>query len=198
VSERVSINRTSKQAHAGPRRCRAPRASEAGFTLLELVTVVLIISILSAAVVPMFGGSVRSMRVENALDQFIAVMKNAHERAVIEMVEHRFYIDYDNNVYWVEKLAGYDEDQEKIFKPASEEYGRKTGMRVGLELKRPRARRDRDRDAYFIAFYPGGAVDEATVRIDHDETSRRIRIETKGRLGQFEISGEDQRSVWRG
>jgi prepilin-type N-terminal cleavage/methylation domain-containing protein len=169
------------------------RRAEAGFTFLELVAVMIILAVLTSAVVPMFHDSIVNLRKESAIENVIASMKYAHERAILNSVESRFVVDIENNQYWVVIFKELDKDNEPVFEPLSDAAGRKHTLPATLEFERPKARRLKGEDIYFVAFYPGGACDVAEVRLRdvQDRVRRSITIETEGRLGQFDVKGLD-------
>lgn len=57
------------------------RQPVAGFTLLEVLTTVLLIGILSAIAIPSFTGLINRQRLNNAQEQVFIVMRNAQARA---------------------------------------------------------------------------------------------------------------------
>lgn len=201
-----------------------------GYTLLELVVVMIILAILTSAIVPIFGESIKRLRRDGALDGLIASMKYAHERSIMDSVEYRFYMDDDKNCYWLESWqqekkqdsdqgpgqttalsatqdpgqAGGQapqqntsqkerEDQRKwSFKPVAEPLGQKQNLPDSMEMQPPIARKDKDRHAFYIAFYPGGACDVAEVKVRLEDSGQTVTISTKGRLGQFDVKGRDE------
>src|SRR5262245_37750606 len=85
-------------------RKRLKAENSAGFTLMELIVVVIVIAVISSAVIPMFADSLRSLRRQRYIDDFTTALKFAQERAISGSVEHRVYIDDKANTFWVERL----------------------------------------------------------------------------------------------
>jgi prepilin-type N-terminal cleavage/methylation domain-containing protein len=168
------------------------KRSREGFTLVEVIAVVIILSVLSSAVVPMFSGSMRNLRRTSSLDHVENMIKFAHERAIMGGVEHRFYMDVDKSMYWVAYLDGFDSQSTKIFLPLAERFGEVQLLPDGMTFERPKARQDRQLNAYFVAFYGSGACDDARVTVHDTIRNKTITIETNGRLGQFDIEGRDE------
>ena len=164
-------------------------AHRAGFSLLELIIVVTLLGILSAGVVPVFQGTFSSIESEHAVRDLIATIRYAQERAVTDSIEYRLYLEPDNNEYWVAHLAGYDEDdREKVFETI-EARGSETALLPSrVEMRRPRARKDRDAGAYYIAFYPNGACDDAKITLERErEAGGNVYIETRGGMGRLRV-----------
>lgn len=163
--------------------------SRGGFSLLELLVVLMVITIIAAAVIPVFSGAFANLQRDHAIRDIVAMMKYAQERAIADSVEHRVYLDEENGRFWLMRLKGI-EDGEKIFVNPAEPWGTPQSLPDKVEFQRLTAQRDRDRDAHYVAFYPTGACDYATIRIVDDDRNR-IQIATKGNLSQFDIKRND-------
>lgn len=174
------------------------RARNNGFSLLELVVVVAVIALISSMVIPMFGESLRSMRRQRYIDDFMTAMKYAQERAITDSVEHRIYIDEKANAFWVcrqeldvRALTARASDTATLpqatFVPVEDAPGRKTFLPETLSFGAIKARKDKELGGAFIAFYPTGATDIATVTIERGKRSS-LTIATEGRLAAFKIT----------
>lgn len=177
MNEVKNLNVTPRTSHATLFRRQA-----SGFTLLELIAVLLVLAIMTSAVVPLFRQSLTTLRTDRATVDMVALLKYAQERAVTDSTEYRFYMDKDAGAYWVQRLAGLNEDREKVFELAS---ARKT-LPENLEMQVSKARKDRELDMQYITFFASGACDIAKISIKRP-TGSAIVIQTKGKLGQFEI-----------
>ena len=156
-----------------------------GYTLIEMIVVMTIISLITAGVVPIFQGTLTRLRGDRAGRDFVALLKFAQESAITETTEYRFYMNHGEGTYWLTR-ATIDNDGERVFERVTDGYGAKRRLPTGVSMERPKARQDRKERAHFIAFYPGGACDYATITIENEEGDG-IDIRTKGRLGQFEV-----------
>ena len=158
----------------------------AGFTLMELIVVMTIIALMTATVVPIYQGTVTWARFDRATRTFVAYMKYAQERAITDMTEYRFYMNYDTGAYWLMRQAEDSEGDEDAFEQVDDSDGGHHVLPEKISLDGTEARNDRDRDAHYVAFYAGGACDYATVKLRTKE-GRETIIKTKGRLGQLEV-----------
>ncbi|MCP4641106.1 MAG: hypothetical protein GY851_11760 [bacterium] len=150
-----------------------------------------ILALMTAAVVPVYQGSLSWTQRDRAVREFVAMMKYAQERAVADAAEYRFYVNLDKGTYWIMRAAPPEKDAEAgadevEFVPVTDAGATGRTLPATLSLRGSKARRDRDRDAHFVAFYPGGACDYATLKLSGDDFDR-VTIATKGRLGQFEV-----------
>ena len=159
-----------------------------GFTLIELIVVMTIIALLTAAVVPMYQGSLTRVLQDRATRDFVAYLKYAQERAITDATEYRFYFRDEQRDYWVMRLDKV-EAGEKHFVYLDEGAAEVKQLPEGIEFERPKARFDKDLEAHFVAFYGTGACDYATIKLETGDGDR-IVLETKGRLGRFEVKEE--------
>lgn len=165
-----------------------------GFTLVELMVVLLIIGLMTAAVVPIYRGSITWVATDRAIRDFAATMKYAQERAVLRGAECRFYMNYESGAYWLAERTE-TEDGEFAFLPVDEIHGRRTQLPEGFSLDESKARRDRGKEprgkVHYVRFFPTGACDYATIKLERerrgDIKAQTVTIRTKGHIGQFEV-----------
>ena len=160
-----------------------------GFTLMELIVVVIILAMMTAGVTPMFRDSLRSLKRHRVVDEFVAVMQHAHERAILDGVPYRFYVNEDDDTYWVTRFEKRNEKGEDVYEPF-ENLGRPKSITEFVDIRRVTARLERDDDGKFIVFYPTGSSDEARIGLYRRE-GKPVIIKTKQRAGQFEITDQE-------
>lgn len=167
-------------------RCQAARPAF-GFSLLELIVVMTLLSILTAAVVPVYVSSMAAIKLRSAQNNFVAMLAHVQQTAVMEGREFRVYIDDDEMCYWTSAYVG-EEDDEKIFEDIQADYGRLKYLPEGLEFDRVKARKDRENNAKFIGCYPNGACDQVEIVLrDTRRRGNRYEIRTVGALGKIEV-----------
>ena len=96
---------------------RAVRTTR-GFTLIELVLVILIIGLLMAIVAPAMGGLLRSQRLDGSARIIAGMLKEARIRAAADAKPYRLVIDTDDNTCWLEALTpqGFERPQSSVGK----------------------------------------------------------------------------------
>ena len=157
-----------------------PRARSGGFTLAELVVVLSIIAVLSMMVSPVFRAAFRDIRTESAINDLVATLAHAQTRAVSDSTEFRVYLDTERGTYWTERQTNPGERPAQ-FERVSDRFGTEAEFPDTLALKKVSARRDAESKWYFIAFYPHGAADLATVELVRtEEGGERYIVSTRG------------------
>jgi type II secretion system protein H len=91
-----------RRAVAVPLRCRS------GFTLIELMVVMVILILLSALVAPAFTRQYYTARLNSAARNLVALMQYARSQAVVEGTTYRLNIDQEGGRLWV---TYYDDGQ---------------------------------------------------------------------------------------
>ena len=170
----------------------APRNE--GFTLLELIVVMLILAAMTGAVIPVLRGTLIETRAGSGVSDLVATMKYAQSRAVTDVREYRVYFSEEENGYWLMVEIGREEGA-TLFEDLDEREGEFRKLPHGLEYGRLKAAKDRELDAVFISFYPSGASDVASIEIIRTggNYGGRYTISTSGSLSQFDIEEPNRR-----
>lgn len=174
---------------AGRHTCGAYlRAGQGGFTFIEMVVVVMLLSVITAIIVPLYGNSISAMKARSARGDFISVLFFAQELAVRESREVRLYMDDRAGAYWLEGWrSGFGDD--KVFEVLADgQQGAPHHFPDALSFSRVRARNDKKRNLSYISCFPNGACDRASIRISEQERGERdTTISTTGSLGGVEV-----------
>src|SRR5438067_6050559 len=96
-ASRPCIRRHGRDAHA-----------TGGFTLIELITVMVIICIVLAMAAPSLQGWSRGSKLRDAGDQFLAVARYAQAQSVSEARIYRLQVDAKAGRYWLLAQDGPD------------------------------------------------------------------------------------------
>lgn len=161
-----------------------------GFTLLELVVVMTLLTIMAMTVTPVFRGSFGFVRGDHAMRDLFAAMKGAQADAVTEAAEFRVYVDVEAEEYWIAREVR-DEEDAAGFEVVEGRGGEKVRLPDVLDVVEAQARRGDKRGTYYVGFYPGGSCDVSNleVAVGGDE-GRVYRIETTGTRVTFEAPEE--------
>jgi prepilin-type N-terminal cleavage/methylation domain-containing protein len=169
---------------------RDARPGQSGFTLLELLAVVMIVGLVSSLALPYIGRqSSRTLRSE--AQQLAAALELARERSVVTGVPHRVQLDLEASRYWIEWSGGADaaSDDSAVLAPVVQEIGPDTPIDLSpprdtaasfqplpSQLGRPQ---QLENDAYFEgARTPEASFDSGVVTIEfgHDGTADPTEI----------------------
>ena len=72
-----------------------------GFTLIELVMVLVVVAAALAVAAPSLGGWRRGQRLQSAGEEFLAVARHGRALAVANAQVHRLYVDPASGRYWL-------------------------------------------------------------------------------------------------
>lgn len=153
---------------------------QSGFTLIEVILVVIVLSVIAAVTIPNFSTSYRHFQLKSAAEQLMYVMRYAQSRAVSKNIMVRLEFDDNNSKYWLteqdEELSG----NEIVYKRVSGRLGKRYSLtnKESLEV-----------DKQVLNFYPSGQIEKTRLILcnDHD---RCYTISTKEQRGHINIYDE--------
>src|SRR3989442_1895147 len=96
---------TPSEARAPRKQRRAVARRRAGFTLIEILAVLVILGLVAAFVVPNMGGF-RRRALRNEAQQLASQLELARQRAIVTGVPHRVWLELDQAEYRLQGLAG--------------------------------------------------------------------------------------------
>ncbi len=187
------------------------RQRRTGFTLLEILLVVVIMAIASAVAVPMFARSFRGAKLRNSLRTVTMMHRNAQSKAVLG--QRYMALLYDEVKGTVELV---DQGQPGVKKDAffggigsgsgmgteasggGESTGGETAsgtqsdtvraLEEGVRILNFKGGKEFD-DIYYVSYYPNGMCDAYTIKIGDDE-NRIAEIEMDPVTGKAKVRRE--------
>jgi type II secretion system protein H len=128
-----------------------------GFTLLELILVMVILSTVLAMAAPSLSGFFASRRSDDTAAQILALTQLARSQAISEGIIYRLNFDTQERTYWLTA------QQAGAYEKLKTGFGRVFTLPkdVTMELE---GVEEKDRDM-FIAFTPHGTATAGTVRL---------------------------------
>lgn len=155
--------------------CARIKTRRDGFTLLELVMVILVLAIITVGAVPQLRGLYRHSELARAVTGMVELLNYAHQRAVLEQQPQVVLLDVKEGRYWMEAL-----DEERASKRKrraslrSSSRRRKNvtkmsgGFPKGYEVAYcylPLADEEVHREEARLTFYPDGSCDGLHVTV---------------------------------
>jgi len=136
--------------------------TQLGFTLLELMLVVLIAAVLAGMSVPMFRKTFNNLQFERCCWDLAALLNYAGQRAIFSRTEYRFRLNTDEAKFWIEYNG----------LPVGNIYYLPRGISIIADKKE-------------LIFYPNGSADKATITVTSGARSRIFT--TEGTRGHVKI-----------
>jgi prepilin-type N-terminal cleavage/methylation domain-containing protein len=167
---RSAFDAPQPQRHAfrvfGTAEGRATRAVAAGFTLMELVLVLMILSIFLAVAVPQLRGFMRGSAARDAATQVVALAQYARAKAASDAVVYRLSFDTAAGEYRLTRDAGDGTgDFVELGTDFGQAYTLPIGMTVSLERSNAAIRTSPTATDADIEFRPDGTSDPAVIRL---------------------------------
>ena len=160
----------------GKKRCSnsgfiRPLRARAGFTLIELVLVIFLISILVALSTPLFKRTFTNLELKNASFNIAKIISYAREMAIVERANYRVNFDFEEGKIWITKLDPPD------YKRIGGRYGRPFPFPDGVTV---------EAESEEITFYPDGRSDRAEISIT-DKNGKGYLLRIRGFDSQVKI-----------
>ena len=106
-----------------------PPVRRRGFTLMELILVLLILTVIVGMTIPSLRGPAAKRGIDECAGQLLALTQYARSQAVSEGVAYRLNVDAANGVYYLTRQDGPD------FYELGHEFGRQFEVPEGIELQ---------------------------------------------------------------
>lgn len=149
--------RSSEQAASARRRLPQGAARNGGFTLLELVLVMVIIGTVLGAAAPSLRGFFTSRKADDTATRIVSLTRLARSEAVAEGRVHRLQFGARLRTYSVTA------QHEGSFRPTASGLGRPIEVPEEVELELEVAGAPAGRN--YIEFFPDGRTEQATIRL---------------------------------
>jgi len=178
-----------------------PKAA-AGFTLTELIVVLVVITLIAGLVAPTFIHQLEYARLTSGCRQIVSYMRYARSQAILRGVPYRLNMDDRGQRYWI---TVYDEEETEDlaepFRPDSSNLGARDSLPEGVtieelligdELAGPGAELEAPVSAEgypVIEFRPDGTCDGARMLLKNNN-EERLAIFLDAATGRAEIAEE--------
>jgi type II secretory pathway pseudopilin PulG len=135
-------------------------SGDAGYTILEMVFVVVCVGIILAVTVPAFGGFIASSRLNGAQNELVGDLQYARSLAVRD--RKTLHIEFTTDAY-------------EIIETATDELIRRRELPRGVTCT---ASAD-------PSFYPWGLSDATAITINSNGRARNVQLSSNGHVGHY-------------
>jgi len=185
---KYSLRKVAADKHRAVSGYRRVRPTAAGFTLIEIILVVVVISVLAGVAVPHFSRSFKNLLVQTTVNQLASVMRYAQGRSIAQRAVIRLIFKENLNAYQLQQATDTSDplNAEEAFEPLPNRWGRWFLIPVGVEAEATRRT---------IEFYPDGRIQKARVILCHEQRCLTVSSrDQRGRVlifdGRLEEEGE--------
>lgn len=148
-----------------------------GFTLLELVLVLVVICAITAIAVPSLRGWREGARLRDSAGELVAMTRWARSQAVTTATVHRLEVDAADGTFRVTMREG------ETFSEIKSDFGRSFRLPSGLRIA---LTNDVGAPAASVDFYPTGRTQPARATLRADD-GRELVVECRTAAEEFRI-----------
>ena len=130
----------------------------AGFTLLELILVMVIISTILAMAAPSLRGFFSSRKIHDAASNILSLIRYARSQAITEGSNYKLNFDSDNGYYWLTVNQGGVDNY------LNNEFGRRFLLPDDTSVKLVKEDNPNGNEKY-VVFYPQGLAEGGTITL---------------------------------
>ncbi|MEE4358886.1 MAG: prepilin-type N-terminal cleavage/methylation domain-containing protein [Desulfococcaceae bacterium] len=157
-----------------------PLYSVRGFSLFELLVVLVIIGLMSAFAVPQMAGSLMKMNALTAAKKLGSVLRYARSRAVAEKIPYIAVISWEDQQIAVQDYRSLAADLQQKYEGADADEGRAKiyAPPDGIRMLKGEGLADGPASYSYIAFYTGGGSSGGNIIIaDEKERSYLLHVD---------------------
>lgn len=151
-------------------------ADDRGFTLVELLLVLLIVAIAAGLTVPNFSKTYARIQLKKTAEDLAYLMRYAQSRAVVKNRPVRLTFDEEFSRYWLTEATAEDNEE---FARISGRWGKTYPVSEKIEVFS---------DKLFVTFYPDGHMDRQLIYVTREE--RTLTISTREQRGYVRVFDE--------
>ena len=150
-----------------------------GFTLLELILVMVIISTVLAMAAPSLRGFFSSRKTHDAAANILSLIRFARSQAITEGHTYRLNFDSDKGIYWLTS------NEEGAFDMLNNEFGREFLLPddTTVELEKEDDKKGAEK---YISFFPQGRAETGTITLT-DRSGDEIEITSPSPAEEYRI-----------
>ena len=146
------------------------RKVKSGFTLIELIVVVLLLSIVTGLAVPRFKRTFSELQLKSSAFNLYKMLQFARDRAIVEGARFRIHFDFERRSYRLLK-APDKEDRTPAYKITPGRFGKKIVLPETIRIEGHPAD---------LTCYPDGTCMNAAIRLSGEGGAFEVLISGLG------------------
>ncbi len=161
-----------------------------GFTLIEILLVILLLTIVIGITIPNFSSSHKTLLLRTTVDHLAYLMRYAQSRAVAASREIHLEFNNDLSQYWLTEGPPREDDSDTAAGNSSFErlhgrFGQSFDIPEGITIK--------IEDGLGVSFYPDGRIEKKHIVVCRDETC--FTVSTQEQRGYVQIYPPSQKTT---
>lgn len=174
-------------------------SDKTGFTLLELVVVVMILGLMFGTAIPIFSDTLRKKRAEGYVEEIASTFRLANQKSVFQQQDNDVVVDFTRQRFWIESML--PGKHSKKLKLRAEESQKLDGAYEFILVYFPGSGESETRRKVRIPFNPDGTAKEAIVFLGQPmpggrEYAALYAIEIRGVDARVRILPEQERQEY--
>jgi type II secretion system protein H len=137
---------------------KKPSAGPEGFTLLELILVMVILTIVLSMAAPSLRGFFSSRKAHDAASNILSLVRFARTQAIAEGCTYRLNFDSDKSIYWLTSNA------KGAFGSLNNEFGREFLLPDDTTFTIEKEK-DKTGTEKYVDFFPQGMTESSTITL---------------------------------
>jgi len=164
-----------------------------GFTLFELVLVILVVTIAVSIVMPSFSGTLATVATRSSARRLMALSRRARAQAVAEGIRHRVNFDFDERQFWLTAESA-PLSEPGVYREIEADWGQRLEVPDKVTLRRvvmivEEEREELESGETHVTFSPDGTACDCEVVFEAADGFRCV-VAIRGLTGRVRITDE--------
>jgi len=156
---------------------------KAGFTLVELMVVIVLIGIMTAVILPGMKGTLEAELLNSTSRQLVSALRNASNQSITLNVPHRVRFDSSRSKFMIERRAPIAESETGYLPAKISGSSGEMDPRIRIEIHEQELERDENEEYEAAEDETEEQVDLDHIQFNTDGTAQRREIRLRDRMG---------------
>lgn len=131
-----------------------------GFTVIEILLVVVLMGIVAGIVVPSYHGPYQALVLKNTTDSAVSLMRYAQAQATLKHVPYQFNCDPDKHYFWLSRAVIDDQGEVSGVEAIADRMGRRVDVPHNVNL---------DCEHQEMVFLPDGTISKNKIKLSNNK-----------------------------